>query len=87
MENQQCKSISKEEAYQIIDSIKHRKIIRLTYDDTIGMSDNGQWVRKRMVKRDIKKCRRITLNDQNPVVTMSVYDDDRDYQATFLIPS
>lgn len=70
----QLKLVTKEEAHKLIDSIQSDSIFILTYDEKIGMSDNGRLVKKKKSKKLVDKANGLVLS-QNRITTLNLHEN------------
>lgn len=70
----QLKLVTKEEAHKLIDSIQGDSIFILTYDEKVGISDNGKFIRKKKSKKLVDKAKGLVVS-QNRITTLNLYED------------
>ena len=61
------KYISKEELHKMIDEIPEEKLIVLTYKKDIGISDNGEMLKKKKTKKLVNDATLLILTESNPI--------------------
>lgn len=69
----QLRFVSKEEAHRLIDQAPGTGIMILTYNNNIGISDNGKFIKKRCGKRMVDKASVLVLAESNPVITLNLH--------------
>lgn len=70
----QLKLVTKEEAHKLIDSIQGDSIFILTYDEQIGMSDNGRFIKKKKSKKLVDKANGLVLS-QSRITTLNLHEN------------
>lgn len=70
----QLRFVSKEEAHKLIDEVPGNGVLVLTYDNMVGISDKGRYIKKRKSKRLVDKSVTLVLTDSRPVVTLNLHD-------------
>lgn len=73
MENQ-LRFVSKEEAHKLIDEAPGNRIMVLSYDNVIGISDNGKYIKKKKSKRFVDKSETLVLADTTPIMVLNLHD-------------
>lgn len=68
----QLKLVTKEEAHKLIDSIQGDSIFVLTYDEQVGMSDNGRFIKKKKSKKLVDKANALVLS-QSRITTLNLH--------------
>lgn len=71
---QQLRFVSKEEAHRLIDDIPGEGVLILTYDNVIGISDQGRYVKKKRSKKYVDKSATLVLVDSRPILTLNLHD-------------
>ena len=66
--------VSKEEAHKLIDEVPGNRIIVLTYNNFIGISDHGKYIKKKKGKKFVDKSESLVLADNNPVMVLNLHD-------------
>lgn len=69
----QFKFISKMEAHKLIDEMPGNKVMVLTYNKEIGISDCGEYVKKKKGKKYIDRATVLVLAENNPIVTLNLH--------------
>ncbi len=70
----QLKFITKEEAHKLIEEIPGEKVLILTYNCSIGISDCGKYIKKKKSKKIVDKAKSIVLAKNKPVTTLNLHD-------------
>lgn len=70
----QLKFVDKEEAHKLIDKMPGDSVLILTYDNVIGMSDLGKYVKKKKGKKYVDKSNTLVLVDSRPILTLNLHD-------------
>ena len=70
----QLKLISKKEAHKLIDSIQGDSVFILTYDEKIGMSDNGKLIKKKKSKKLVDKAKGLVVS-QSRITTLNLHEN------------
>lgn len=71
----QLRFVSKEEAHKLIDEAPGNEVLILTYNNVVGISNHGQYVKKRKSKKMIDKSTTLVLADSKPIVTLNLHDN------------
>lgn len=79
----QLREMTKEEAHKAIDEAKGDTVFVLSYDKTIGISDNGKYVKKKKGKRMVNQSDLIILSEEDPVRTLSLYNNKHKFFDIF----
>lgn len=66
--------VSKEEAHRYIDQMPGDKVMILSYDTAIGLSNNGKFVKKKKGKKMADKALTIVLCENDPIMTLNLHD-------------
>lgn len=69
----QLKLVTKEEAHKLIDSIQGDSIFILTYDEKVGMSDNGKLIKKKKSKKLVDKAKGLVVS-QSRITTLNLHE-------------
>ena len=69
----QLSFISKEDAHKIIDSIPGNGIFVLTYNEKLGMSDNGKYIKKKSGNKMVDKAKVVVLSESQ-ITTLNLHD-------------
>lgn len=70
----QLKLVTKEEAHKLIDSIQGDSIFILTYDEKVGVSDNGKVIKKKKSKKLVDKANGLVLS-QSRITTLNLHEN------------
>lgn len=70
----QLKLVTKEEAHKLIDSIQGDSIFILTYDEKMGISDNGRVIKKKKSKKFVDKANGLVLS-QSIITTLNLHEN------------
>lgn len=70
----QFRFVSKEEAHQLIDAMPGDGVLILTFNNTIGLSDNGKYIKKNKSKKFIDRSKTLVLVDSRPILTLNLHD-------------
>lgn len=70
----QLRFVSKEEAHKLIDESPGNNVLILTYDNIIGMSDQGKHIKKKRSKKYVDKSETLVLVDTRPILTINLHD-------------
>lgn len=70
----QLRMISKEEAHKLIDEIPGDEVLILMYENAIGISDHGQYIKKKRGKKYVDKSKSLGLVDNRPVMMLNLHD-------------
>lgn len=70
----QLRFVSKEEAHKLIDNAPGNGVLILTYNNVIGISDLGQYVKKKKSKKLVDKSATLVLADSRPIITLNLHD-------------
>ena len=70
----QLRYVSKKEAYEIIDEMPEDMVMILTFNKSIGLSDNGNFIKKNKSKKIIKKAETIILSVSDPICTLGLHN-------------
>ena len=70
----QLRFVSKEEAHKLIDESPGNNVLILTYNDIIGMSDQGKHVKKKRSKKYVDTSKTLVLIDTRPIITINLHD-------------
>lgn len=68
------KFVSKEEAHKLIDNAPGDRVLVLTYNGVIGISDQGKYIRKKRSKKLVDKSTTLVLTDDSPILTLNLHD-------------
>lgn len=71
----QLRFVSKEEAHKLIDEAPGNGVLILTYNNVVGISDHGQYVKKKKSKKMIDKSTTLVLADGRPIVTLNLHNN------------
>lgn len=83
----QLRIVSKEEAHKLIDEAPGNSVLVLTYDEVIGLSDYGKYMKKRKGKKLVDKSQIIVLSENNPVTTLNLHRLDlKNISKSIIIP-
>lgn len=83
----QLRIVSKEEAHKLIDEAPGNSVLVLTYDEVIGLSDYGKYIKKRKGKKLIDKSQILVLSENNPVTTLNLHRLDlKNISKSIIIP-
>ena len=69
----QLSFISKEDAHKIIDSMPGNGIFVLTYNEKLGMSDNGKYIKKKSGNKMVDKAKVVVLSESQ-ITTLNLHD-------------
>lgn len=69
----QFRIVSKEEAHKLIDDVPGNKVMILSYDSMIGISNYRKFIKKKKGKKLIDKFSIIILSESNPVITLNLH--------------
>lgn len=69
----QLSFVSKEEAHKLIDESPGDTVLILTYNDRVGISDSGRYVKKRRSKKMIDNASVLVLTKNSPIVTLNLH--------------
>ena len=69
----QLSFVTKEEAHRLIDSIPGDGIFVLTYNEEVGMSDNGKYIKKKKGNKLVDKAKVLVLSKNN-ITTLNLHD-------------
>lgn len=69
----QLSFISKEDAHKIIDSIPGNGIFVLTYNEKLGMSDNGKYIKKKSGNKMVDKAKVVVLSESQ-ITTLNLHN-------------
>ena len=69
----QFKIVNKKEAHDIIDSMPGEKVMILTFNKSLGISDNGRFVKKCKSKKMADKASFIVLSKANLTATLDLH--------------
>lgn len=69
----QLSFISKEDAHKIIDSMPGNGIFVLTYNEKLGMSDNGKYIKKKSGNKMVDKAKVVVLSESK-ITTLNLHD-------------
>lgn len=70
----QLRHVTKEEAHRLIDSIQGDSVYVLTYDQSIGISDNGRLIKKKKSKKFVDKAKGLVLS-QSRITTLNLHEN------------
>ena len=70
----QLRYVSKEEAHKLIDEMPEDGVMLLTYNKSVGLSDNGKFIRKNKSKKFISKAETIILSVSEPISTLDLHN-------------
>lgn len=70
----QLRFVSKEEAHKLIDESPGNNVLILTYDNIIGMSNQGKYVKKKKSKKYVDKSETLVLIDTRPILTINLHN-------------
>ncbi len=70
----QLRFVSKEEAHKLIDDAPGDGVLVLTYNQIIGVSDHGKYIRKKKSKKLVDKSVTVVLTDSKPVATLNLHN-------------
>lgn len=70
----QLRFVSKEEAHLLIDSIPGDCVLIMRYNNIIGISDQGRYIKKKRCKKYVDKSETLVLVDSRPILTLNLYD-------------
>lgn len=70
----QLRFVSKEEAHSLIDEMPGRNVLIMTYDNSIGISDHGKYIKKKRSKGYIDKSRTVVLIENRPIMMLNLHD-------------
>lgn len=71
---EQLRFVSKEEAHKLIDGMPGNCVLVIKYNNIIGMSDNGKYVKKKRSKGYVDKSETLVLVDSRPILTLNLHD-------------
>lgn len=69
----QLRFVTKEEAHRLIDETPGTGVMILTYDNSVGISDSGKFIRKKRGKKMVDKASVLVLAESNPVITLNLH--------------
>lgn len=69
----QFRIVSKEEAHKLIDDVPGNKVMILSYDSVIGISNYRKFIKKKKGKKLVDKYSIIILSESNPVITLNLH--------------
>ena len=69
----QLSFISKEDAHKIIDSMPGNGIFVLTYNEKLGMSDNGKYIKKKSGNKMVDKAKVVVLSESQ-ITTLNLHN-------------
>lgn len=70
----QLRLMSKEDAHKLIDESPGNSVLILTYDNIVGISDQGKHVKKKRSKKYVDKSETLVLVDTRPILTINLHD-------------
>lgn len=70
----QLRFVSKEEAHQLIDEMPGDCVLVMGYNNIIGMSDRGRYIKKKRSKKYVDKSETLVLVDSRPILTLNLHD-------------
>lgn len=70
----QFRFVSKEEAHKLIDESPGNNVLILTYDNIIGMSNQGKYVKKKKSKKYVDRSETLVLIDTRPILTINLHN-------------
>lgn len=70
----QLRLVSKEEAHKLIDESPGNTVLILTYDNIVGISDQGKHIKKKRSKKYVDKSETLVLIDSRPILTINLHD-------------
>ena len=70
----QLKFITKEEAHKLIDEMPGTRIMMLTYNSNIGISEDGRYIKKKCGKKYTDKAKVLVLEEYSPVRMLNLHD-------------
>ena len=87
----QLNFVSKEEARKMIDELPGDGVYIMTYNGTMGISDNGRYIKKKKGKKMVEKSSTIILQQNSFVPKLDLYknlfSDFSDYNRESIIKS
>ena len=69
----QFRIVSKEEAHKLIDEVPGNKVMVLSYNNLIGISNYRKYIKKKKGKKLVDKYSIIILSESNPVITLNLH--------------
>ena len=69
----QFRIVSKEEAHKLIDEVPGNKVMVLSYNNLIGISNYRKCIKKKKGKKLVDKYSIIILSESNPVITLNLH--------------
>lgn len=70
----QLRFVSKEEAHKLIDEMPGSGVLIMTYDNSIGISDHGKYIKKKRGKGYIDKSKTVVLVENRPIMMLNLHD-------------
>lgn len=70
----QLRMVSKEEAHRLIDNFPGNKIMILTYNRKVGISDMGRYVKKKKGRILVDKASVLVVAENNPILTLNLHN-------------
>lgn len=70
----QLRFVSKEEAHKLIDEMPGKKVLVLTYEESVGISDYGEYIKKSKGKRLVDNANVLVLKSSAPILTLNLHD-------------
>lgn len=70
----QLRFVSKEEAHRLIDKMPGNNVLIITYDNSMGISDDGKFIKKKKSKRYIDKSKTMVLVENSPLMMLNLHD-------------
>lgn len=74
----QLKFVSKEKAHEMIDKAPGRMILMITYNQEVGISDCGKYIRKKKGKKLVDRASAVVLVKSNPVIMLNLHSQFMD---------
>ncbi len=71
----QLKFVTKEEAHKMIDEVPGSSVLILTYDKKIGISNNGEYIKKKKGKKLVDNASVLVLAESNPIITLNLHNN------------
>ncbi len=71
----QLKFVTKEEAHEMIDNAPGNNVLILTYNQKIGISNAGEYVKKKKGKKLVDNASVLVLADNNPIMTLNLHNN------------
>lgn len=65
---------SKEEAHKLIDEMPGDYILVMTYDNSIGISNRGEFVNKKRSKKYVDNSKTLVVVDSRPIITLNLHN-------------